>query len=100
MTSWAELVSRGCQDLTCLALALLQKVHSFEVLVSRRAEGKEGRAFVGNMTDEASVDLASKVASESFVFMVSDDDNLHLACGVIVRVNPMSSGPRSCRMRQ
>ena len=38
--------------------------------MSRRAEGKEGRAFVGDMTDERSVEMASKLASEAFVFTV------------------------------
>jgi hypothetical protein len=44
--------------------------HRFEVGITRRAEGKEGRAFIGAMTEEKSVELASKIASEGFVFMV------------------------------
>lgn len=50
---------------------LLQRVHKFEVMVTRKAEGREGRAFIGNMTEEKSVELASKLASESFLFAVS-----------------------------
>ena len=47
-----------------------QYAHRFEVAVTRRAEGKEGKAFIGSMTEEKSVELASKMASEGFVFMV------------------------------
>lgn len=49
----------------------LQRVHKFEVMVTRKAEGKTGKAFIGNMTEEKSVELASKIASESFLFVVS-----------------------------
>lgn len=38
--------------------------------ISRRADEKQGKAFIGAMTDEASVELASKIVSESFVFVV------------------------------
>ncbi len=38
--------------------------------ISRRAEGKEGPAFIGSMTEEKSVELASKIASEGFLFGV------------------------------
>jgi hypothetical protein len=40
-------------------------------MVTRKAEGKEGKAFIGSMTEEKSVELASKIASESFLFAVS-----------------------------
>lgn len=40
-------------------------------MISRKAEGKTGKAFIGNMTEEKSVELASKLASESFLFVVS-----------------------------
>jgi hypothetical protein len=46
-------------------------MHRWEVGVSRRAEGKQGRAFIGDMTEEKSVELASKLASEGFIFVVS-----------------------------
>jgi hypothetical protein len=49
---------------------VLQRIHGFEVMVTRKAEGKEGRAFIGAMTEEKSVELASKIASESFLFAV------------------------------
>lgn len=49
-----------------------QRIHGFEVMVTRKAEGKEGRAFIGSMTEEKSVELASKIASESFLFAVGD----------------------------
>jgi hypothetical protein len=44
--------------------------HRVEVGITRRAEGKEGPAFIGVMTEEKSVELASKIASEGFVFAV------------------------------
>jgi optic atrophy 3 protein len=52
------------------ALALAQRLHRVEVTVARRADGKEGRAFIGEMTEERGVELASKLASEGFVFAV------------------------------
>lgn len=45
-------------------------IHRWEVYITRGAEGKTGKAFVGNMTEEKSVELASKIASEGFVFAV------------------------------
>ncbi|KAF8067202.1 hypothetical protein HT031_002249 [Scenedesmus sp. PABB004] len=45
-------------------------MHRFEVMLGRKAEGKTGRAFIGDMTEEKSVELASKLASESFLFLV------------------------------
>lgn len=52
------------------ALALAQRLHRAEVTVSRRADGKVGKAFIGEMTEERGVELASKLASEGFVFTV------------------------------
>jgi hypothetical protein len=52
------------------ALALAQRLHRVEVTVARRADGKEGKAFIGEMTEERGVELASKLASEGFVFAV------------------------------
>lgn len=49
----------------------LQKMHKVEVGISRAAEGKVGKVFVGNMSDERALELASKVVSEGFVFGVS-----------------------------
>lgn len=52
------------------ALALARRLHRAEVTVSRRADGKVGKAFIGEMTEERGVELASKLASEGFVFTV------------------------------
>ncbi|DBA78252.1 hypothetical protein WJX79_003259 [Trebouxia sp. C0005] len=49
---------------------LAQKMHKIEVGISRAAEGKVGKFFVGNMSDERALELASKVVSEGFVFGV------------------------------
>lgn len=38
--------------------------------ITRGAEGKTGRAFVGDMSEEKAVELASKVASEGFLYGV------------------------------
>lgn len=51
-------------------LSAAQRIHGFEIMITRKAEGKEGRAFIGAMTEEKSVELASKIASESFLFAV------------------------------
>lgn len=48
-----------------------QVLHKWEVYITRGAEGKTGKAFVGAMTEEKSLELASKLASEGFVFTVS-----------------------------
>ena len=48
-----------------------QWLHRMEVGITRGAEGKTGRAFVANMTEEKAVELASKVASEGFIYGVS-----------------------------
>eukprot|EP00798_Chlamydomonas_sp_ICE-L_P008686 gene8686-34133_t len=47
-----------------------------EVYITRGAEGKTGRFFIGDMTEEKSVELASKLASEGFV--------LTLGLGIVV----------------
>jgi hypothetical protein len=49
-------------------MRLAEAAHRFEIGVTRRAEGKEGSAFIGAMTEERSVELASKLVSEGFVF--------------------------------
>ncbi|GIL72734.1 hypothetical protein Vretimale_4446 [Volvox reticuliferus] len=51
-------------------ISAAQVVHRWEVYITRGAEGKSGKAFVGAMTEEKSVELASKIASEGFVFAV------------------------------
>mmetsp|Transcript_27553 Transcript_27553/g.49137 ORF Transcript_27553/g.49137 Transcript_27553/m.49137 type:complete len:174 (-) Transcript_27553:225-746(-) len=50
----------------CINLA--QAIHRAEVRVTRGAEGKEGKAFVGTMTEEKALDLASKIVSEGFIY--------------------------------
>lgn len=51
-------------------LNVAQRVHRFEIMLTRKAEGRTGQAFIGSMTEEKSVELASKLASESFLFLV------------------------------
>lgn len=48
-----------------------QALHALEVTISRGAEGKTGRAFVGTLTEERALESAGKIASESFIFAVS-----------------------------
>lgn len=50
---------------------LLQFVHRWDVSLTRSAEGKSGKVFVGDMSEEKAVQLASKVVSEGFVYGVS-----------------------------
>ena len=47
-----------------------QYLHRLDVRITRGAEGKTGRAFVGDMSEERAIQLASKVASEFFVYGV------------------------------
>eukprot|EP00192_Tetraselmis_astigmatica_P014898 CAMPEP_0117668298 /NCGR_PEP_ID=MMETSP0804-20121206/11467_1 /TAXON_ID=1074897 /ORGANISM="Tetraselmis astigmatica, Strain CCMP880" /LENGTH=175 /DNA_ID=CAMNT_0005476165 /DNA_START=252 /DNA_END=779 /DNA_ORIENTATION=+ len=49
---------------------MAQTMHRVEVRITRGAEGKEGKAFVGQMTEEKAMELASKLVSEGFVFSV------------------------------
>ncbi|KAI8475921.1 MAG: optic atrophy 3 protein-domain-containing protein [Monoraphidium minutum] len=51
-------------------LRMAEYAHRMEIGITRRAEGKEGRAFIGVMTEEKSVELASKIASEGFLFSI------------------------------
>lgn len=51
-------------------LRVADVAHRMEIGITRRAEGREGKAFIGSMTEEKSVELASKIASEGFVFAV------------------------------
>ena len=45
-----------------------QWLHSLEVSINRGAEGKTGKVFVGDMSEERALQMASKVASEGFVY--------------------------------
>ncbi len=66
----------------------VQVLHRIDVTINRRVEGKSGKAFVGEMQEEQALELAAKVASEGFVFAVSDHERCdteapgetHLAC--------------------
>ncbi|KAG7673117.1 hypothetical protein Ndes2526B_g05309 [Nannochloris sp. 'desiccata'] len=49
-------------------ISLAQFIHRVDVRITRGAEGKTGRAFVGDMSEERAVQLASKVASEGFLY--------------------------------
>lgn len=51
--------------------AVLQYLHRAEVAINRGAEGKTGRYFVPNISEERAVELASRFVSESFLFSVS-----------------------------
>mmetsp|Transcript_23473 Transcript_23473/g.51528 ORF Transcript_23473/g.51528 Transcript_23473/m.51528 type:complete len:185 (+) Transcript_23473:144-698(+) len=52
------------------AVKAAQVVHRIEVWITRGAEGKTGKVFIADMTEEKSLELASKLASETFVFGV------------------------------
>ena len=45
-----------------------------EVTITRMSEGKTSRLFVGNMSDDKAMELASKIASEGFIFSVSSSN--------------------------
>ena len=47
-----------------------QTLHQIEVWLTRSADGKTGKAFIGKMSEEKSIELASKFVSEGFVFAV------------------------------
>ncbi len=49
----------------------LQVLHRLEVRVNRGAEGKSGKVFVGDLSEENALELAGKVISESFLWLVS-----------------------------
>lgn len=92
----------------------LQRLHRLEVVISRGAEGKTGKAFVGDMTEEKSLELASKLASEGFVFGVSamhlkwrpslhnhgdmDKPDLQPACNIGMTMQPCLSMSDACNV--
>jgi hypothetical protein len=51
-----------------------------EVAINRGAEGKTGRYFVPNISEERAVELAARFISESFLFSVS---NKPVTCTVL-----------------
>lgn len=50
---------------------LAQRLHRMEVGINRGAEGKTSRAFVGDMSEEKALQLASKVVSEGFLYTIA-----------------------------
>ena len=50
----------------------MQWLHRLDVGLSRGAQGQEGRVFVADITEEKAVQLASKVVSEGFLYVVSE----------------------------
>ena len=41
-----------------------------EVFITRGAAGKESKAFVGRISDEKALEMATRLVSEGFVFSV------------------------------
>lgn len=49
-------------------IGVAQRLHRLDVGINRGAEGKGGRVFVADMTEDKAVELASKVVSEGFLY--------------------------------
>ena len=66
--------SAGRRERTVLlcrqVIRLAQYLHRADVAITRGAEGKSSRVFVGDISEEHAVELASKFVSESFIFAV------------------------------
>jgi hypothetical protein len=63
----------------------MQYLHRMQVAVDRGAEGKSGKVFVANISEEKAMELAGRVVSEGFVWTVrqrSATDLLHAAMHV------------------
>ncbi len=58
----------GHQTLRTKVIAAANFLHGLEVRITRGAEGKTGKVFVGAMSEEKAVQMASKVASEIFIY--------------------------------
>ncbi len=50
--------------------AAAQYLHRIEVAINRGAEGKTGRYFVADISEEKALALSSKFVSETFLFSV------------------------------
>lgn len=50
-------------------------MHKAEVTITRMSEGKTNKLFVGSMSDDRALELASKIVSEGFIFSVSSFDH-------------------------
>ena len=48
----------------------VQVLHRMQVAVDRGAEGKVGKVFVANISEEKAMELAGRVVSEGFVWTV------------------------------
>ena len=46
-------------------------MHKAEVTITRMSEGKTNKLFVGSMSDDKALELASKIVSEGFIFSVT-----------------------------
>ena len=53
-------------------VASAQYLHRMEVAINRGAEGKTGRYFVPNISEERALELSSKFVSETFLFSVRE----------------------------
>ena len=51
-------------------IRLAQSLHRADVAINRGAEGKTGKVFVGDISEEHALQLASKFVSETFLFAV------------------------------
>jgi hypothetical protein len=58
----------GHPTLRAKVIAAANVLHGLEVSITRGAEGKTGKVFVGSMSEEKAVQMASKVASEFFIY--------------------------------
>lgn len=45
-------------------------MHKAEITITRMSEGKTNKLFVGSMSDDRALELASKIVSEGFIFSV------------------------------
>lgn len=61
-----------CSAESHVGAARTQTLHRIEVAINRGAEGKTGRYFVPDISEERAVELASRFVSESFLFSVRD----------------------------
>ena len=68
----------------------LQVLHRLDVRVNRGAEGKSAKVFVGDLSEENALELAGKVISESFVWLVRAPCWTFLLCNS-VRQGKLSS---------
>ena len=51
-------------------MSILQGAHKLQVKITRIYEGREGRAFVGTLSEERAIEMAGKIVSEGFLLAV------------------------------